>query len=88
MTNNVFEEEGQLIDRKLNVAMTRAREHLLLFGHSQLLALNGLFRQLIDYLRTEESYFEIAPTDYIAGRFSVRFPKNKLSLLTQTEKVD
>ena len=88
LTNNVFEEEGQLIDRKLNVAMTRAREHLLLFGHSQLLALNGLFRQLIDYLRTEESYFEIAPSDYIAGRFSVRFPKNKLSLLTQTEKVD
>ena len=69
LTNNVFEEEGQLIDRKLNVAMTRAREHLLLFGHSQLLALNGLFRQLIDYLRTEESYFEIAPEDYIAGRF-------------------
>ena len=80
LTNNVFEEEGQLIDRKLNVAMTRAREHLLLFGHSPLLALNGLFRQLIDYLRTAESYFEIAPEDYIAGRFSVRIPKNNLLL--------
>ena len=75
MTNNVFEEEGQLIDRKLNVAMTRAREHLLLFGHSPLLSLNGLFRQLIDYLRTRDSYYEIAPDDYIAGRFSVHVPK-------------
>ncbi|MGM9798653.1 MAG: DEAD/DEAH box helicase [Parabacteroides sp.] len=69
LTNNVFEEEGQLIDRKLNVAMTRAREHLLLFGHSHLLMLNDLFRQLIDYMRTEESYFEIAPEDYISGKF-------------------
>ena len=68
-TNNVFEEDGQLIDRKLNVAMTRAREHLLLFGHSQLLTLNGLFRQLIDYLRTEKCYFEIAPKDYMSGKF-------------------
>lgn len=69
LTNNVFNEEGQLIDRKLNVAMTRAREHLLLFGHSHLLMLNDLFRQLIDYMRTEESYFEIAPEDYISGKF-------------------
>lgn len=69
LTNNVFEEEGQLIDRKLNVAMTRAREHLLLFGHSRLLTLNGLFRQLIDYLRTEKCYFEIAPKDYMSGKF-------------------
>ena len=69
LTNNVFEEDGQLIDRKLNVAMTRAREHLLLFGHSQLLTLNGLFRQLIDYLRTEKCYFEIAPKDYMSGKF-------------------
>ena len=75
LTNNVFEEEGQLIDRKLNVAMTRAREHLLLFGHSPLLSLNGLFRQLIDYLRTRDSYYEIAPDDYITGRFSVHAPK-------------
>ena len=69
LTNNVFEEDGQLIDRKLNVAMTRAREHLLLFGHSRLLTLNGLFRQLIDYLRTEKCYFEIAPEDYMSGKF-------------------
>ena len=75
LTNNVFEEEGQLIDRKLNVAMTRAREHLLLFGHSPILSLNGLFRQLIDYLRTKDSYYEIAPDDYIAGHFSVHAPK-------------
>ena len=75
LTNNVFEEEGQLIDRKLNVAMTRAREHLLLFGHSPLLSLNGLFRQLIDYLRTRDSYYEIAPDDYIAGHFSVHAPR-------------
>ena len=83
LTNNVFEEEGQLIDRKLNVAMTRAREHLLLFGHSPLLTLNILFQQLIDYLRKEESYFEIAPSDYIAGHFSVCFPEKQITFAAQ-----
>lgn len=48
LTNNVFEEDGCLIDRKLNVAMTRAREHLYLFGNAPLLSLNTTFRKLIE----------------------------------------
>ncbi len=35
-----FEEDGYLIDRRLNVAMTRAREQMLLIGNPHLLALN------------------------------------------------
>lgn len=46
LTNNTFVEEGRLIDRKLNVAMTRAQEHLIMVGNPAILDLNPLFRNL------------------------------------------
>ncbi len=58
LTDHVFEENGHLIDRKLNVAMTRAREHLLLFGNAQLLESEPVFRQLIDYLRRNHDFVD------------------------------
>lgn len=45
------ETDGQLIDRKLNVAITRARHQFLLLGDLQLLASCPPYRQLIDYIR-------------------------------------
>lgn len=48
LTNNVFiDSDGQVIDRKLNVALTRARESLIIVGNPKLLALNDIFRKLI-----------------------------------------
>ena len=47
LTNNCFEENGFIIDRKLNVALTRAREQMILIGNKQLLSQNALFRSLI-----------------------------------------
>lgn len=48
LTNNCFEENGFIIDRKLNVALTRAREQMILIGNKQLLSQNALFRSLIE----------------------------------------
>lgn len=50
LTNNTFIEDGKLIDRKLNVAMTRAQEHLIMIGNPALLESNPLFRE-ITFLR-------------------------------------
>jgi superfamily I DNA and/or RNA helicase len=47
LTQNTFEEDGHQIDRKLNVAMTRARCQLLMVGDALLLSRNPLFAQLI-----------------------------------------
>lgn len=48
LTSNCFEEDGLLIDRKLNVAITRARRQLLLTGNPEILGHNRLFTQLMD----------------------------------------
>ena len=71
LTDNVFEENGHLIDRKLNVAMTRAREHLLLFGNQQLLATDTVFNRLIDYLRRHDSLISTELHDFVAGNFTL-----------------
>jgi len=49
LTASTFvDDEGQMVDRKLNVALTRARRQMLIVGHSAILRENELFRQLID----------------------------------------
>ena len=71
LTSNVFEEDGLLIDRKLNVAMTRAREHLLMFGNPELLANNYTYNKLLEYCRCKQAYFSVNLADYIQGRFTL-----------------
>lgn len=49
LTASTFtDDEGQVVDRKLNVALTRARRQMLIVGCSSILRQNTLYRQLID----------------------------------------
>ena len=59
LTANTFYEDGQPIDRKLNVAITRARKQLILTGNEQTLRHNQLFAELIDYIKEKGGYYTI-----------------------------
>ena len=69
LTDNTFEEGGQTIDRKLNVALTRARLGMILVGNPQLLNLNPTFASLIRHIREAGGYVNIPPADFCKGKF-------------------
>ncbi|MDE6682437.1 MAG: AAA family ATPase, partial [Muribaculaceae bacterium] len=58
LTNQTFTEGESVIDRKLNVAMTRAEEHLLLVGNAPLLRSDFTFARLLDYLEERKAVFK------------------------------
>ena len=69
LTDNVFEEDGMIIDRKLNVAMTRARLNLVMIGNPKLLSMNITFSRLMDFVRSKGGYYEVSKENYCNGRF-------------------
>ena len=52
------ETDNAIIDRKLNVAMTRARKRLVLVGYAALLRRDTTFRRLIEYAGRKHAFFK------------------------------
>ena len=50
LASNRFEEDGHVIDRKLNVAITRARKQMIITGNRSVLSADPIFRSLISYI--------------------------------------
>lgn len=50
LTSSRFIENGHIVDRKLNVAITRARSHLIVVGNRRLIETDELFRRFISCL--------------------------------------
>ena len=50
MLANEMEEDGVRIDRKLNVALTRARKQMMIIGVPELLKLNPIYKRLLKWL--------------------------------------
>ncbi len=72
LTSNVFEDiDGTIVDRKLNVAMTRAREHLIMVGNPELLANNFTYYKLLEFSRSKHGYFDVKKEDFVQGNFQV-----------------
>lgn len=55
--SNLQEIDGLLIDRKLNVALTRAREQLFILGNPRLLQQNSLYKSLIGKAKRYDPYY-------------------------------
>ena len=72
LTNNVFEDfDGSIIDRKLNVAMTRAEEHLIMIGNPGLLSNNFTFFKLIEFVNSKNAFFKIEKDKFVSGNFVI-----------------
>jgi superfamily I DNA and/or RNA helicase len=54
LTASTISENGQTIDRKLNVAMTRARRQLIMTGRASLLSHVPLFKEIIDVYKIQD----------------------------------
>ncbi|MBM6992580.1 MAG: DNA helicase, partial [Prevotella sp.] len=57
LTANSFEENGHLIDRKLNVALTRARRQIILTGHPETLSHSPVFNKLMKFIDGQKGCF-------------------------------
>lgn len=79
LTSNEYYDanDGAVIDRKLNVAMTRAENNLVIVGNARLLAEDYTFYRLMAYLKSKNAFFEIEPESYIRGAFDV-MPKESV----------
>ena len=58
LTENSFIEDDKIIDRKLNVAMTRAKKQMIFVGNDEVISENELYSQLISYVKQKKSYFK------------------------------
>lgn len=68
---NTFREGEFIIDRKLNVAITRARKQLLLTGDPQVLSANLTFYKLMEYIRSKNGFIETSVEAFCKGDFQL-----------------
>lgn len=59
LTANSIVEDGRTIDRKLNVAITRARRQMIMTGDPEVLGHNKVFGSLIGFVKERGGYLEI-----------------------------
>nr|MCR4619967.1 hypothetical protein [Paludibacteraceae bacterium] len=60
LASDTFMEGDALIDRRLNVALTRARERMFIIGNATLLQKLPTYAALIEHARNTRAYIEIA----------------------------
>ena len=58
LAGNSFVEDGQIIDRKLNVAITRARKQMIMTGNPEILRNNQIFNELMEYVKGKGGYYK------------------------------
>lgn len=64
LTDNVFiDTDGTVVDRKLNVVLTRAKRAMLLFGHAPLLRQVPTFARLIDFIAARGALITSQPNN-------------------------
>lgn len=65
LAGSCFNDGGRTIDRKLNVALTRARRQMIMTGCPDVLSTNTVFNELIGYVKSKEGYLERQGTNVL-----------------------
>ena len=66
LTDSTFiDKSGKVVDRKLNVVITRAEEHLIMVGNSPLLTNVPLFREVIDFVYDNDGYIDLRTPEVV-----------------------
>ena len=86
LTANTFREGDFCIDRKLNVAITRARKQLFLTGNPQILGANITFYKLMEFIRMHNGYIETTVDRFCKGEFNI--PEYNTNWDLQTENYE
>lgn len=68
---NYIEDEGQMIDRKLNVALTRAKNQLFIVGNPDHLSSNLIYYKLIEFIRSKGGYVDTSVKNFLNYDFEV-----------------
>jgi hypothetical protein len=61
------------VDRKLNVALTRAREQLIIIGNDDILSSNLIYYKLIEFIKSQGGYVWDKIEDVIAGNLRFNY---------------
>lgn len=79
LANNI-EDDGQIIDRKLNVAITRAKKQLFVTGNPSILSNNPTYYRFIEFIRSKSGYIKERPEEFLKGNFKVEEPDTDIEV--------
>lgn len=79
LANNI-KDEGQIIDRKLNVAITRAKKQLFIIGNPSILSNNLTYYRFIEFIRSKAGYVITKPEEFINGNFLIEEPDTDIEI--------
>ena len=84
LTANTFTEGEFQIDRKLNVAITRARKQLIMTGNPEVLGANITFYKLMEYIRMNNGYLDTTTENFCQGKFDIPTYKKTWDIQPET----
>lgn len=76
------------VDRKLNVALTRAKEQLIIIGNDDILSSNLVYYKLIEFIKSQGGYVWDKIEDVISGNLHFNYFDNIESIEGQTYTPD
>jgi hypothetical protein len=81
LTAETIAEDGQLIDRKLNVALTRARKQLFITGQPEILCANLTYYKLIEFIRSKNQFINVHSEKFLQGEFDLKHAQQSEELV-------